>query len=239
MDITHQTTIAEAAAAVPASVRVFQRYGIDFCCGGKRPIASACEEQGIAFETLVSAIEAARSESHAESRDWSREPLRALIRHILQTYHEPLREELPRLESMAFRVARTHGAGMPQLQRVEAIVSGLAAELQAHMHQEEVALFPAIEAVESANHRPLVDLSGPVAVMEHDHDRAGALLAELRAITGGYAVPEWGCATFRALYEGLAELEAAMQVHVHLENNVLFPRGLTFAAGTGDGSTAS
>ena len=231
MQITEQTTIAEAAAAVPASIRVFQRYGIDFCCGGRRPIGSACEEQGVAFETLVSAIEAAQATSEEESLDWSQKSLSALTRHIVRAYHEPLREELPRLESMAFRAARTHGAAAPLLASIEALVGDLSSDLQAHMHKEEVVLFPAIEAIEAAPHRPVFDISRPVAVMEHEHEHAGVLLAELRRMTGEYVPPSWGCATVRALYQGLAELDATMQVHVHLENNVLFPRALALAAG--------
>ncbi|MGH9309736.1 MAG: iron-sulfur cluster repair di-iron protein [Vicinamibacterales bacterium] len=223
MTITETTTVAEIASALPSSVRVFQRHGIDFCCGGKTPLGVACEEQGIPFSQIARALEAVAAEPAADGRDWNREPLPALIDHIVGTYHDSLREELPRLESMAVRVARVHGAKGPRLVRLEAIVTQLSADLQAHMRKEEMVLFPAIRALargrDGANW-----IAQPIAVMEHEHDHAGALLSEIRALTDGYAAPEWACETFRSLYHGLAELESTMHVHVHLENNVLFPR---------------
>ena len=106
----------------------------------------------------------------------------------------------------------------------------LAADLRLHMQKEEWVLFPAIRAIEGGAH-PGMPISAPIGVMEHEHDRAGGVLSELREITGGYVVPPWACETFRALYHGLSELEATMHVHVHLENNVLFPRALSAAQG--------
>jgi regulator of cell morphogenesis and NO signaling len=229
MIITEQTTIAEIASSVPSSVRVFQRHGIDFCCGGKRPIGLVCEEQGLSFNEIVQVIQASNAQPSSDARDWSQASLTELVRHILVTYHEPLRDELPRLETMAAKVARVHGENAPYMVRVNAIVAELADELRSHMQKEEIVLFPAVEAIEQLAAQPSMPLSAPIAVMEDEHEHAGALLAELRKITGGYVMPEWGCGTFQALYHGLAELEAAMHVHIHLENNLLFPRALKLA----------
>jgi len=230
MQITETTTVAEVASTLPSSVRVFQRYGIDFCCGGKAALAAACHATGVSYAALVDAIEASAQQPAADMRDWNREPLQALADHIVATYHEPLREELPRLEAMAAKVHRVHGSKAPFLARLDTIVAALAADLQSHMRKEEAVLFPAIRAVESGGGRTPVPISAPVTVMESEHDRAGALLSELRTITDGYVAPEWACQTFRALYHGLADLEAAMHVHVHLENNVLFPRAVAMQA---------
>jgi regulator of cell morphogenesis and NO signaling len=224
MMITEHTTIAEIASSVPSSVRVFQRHGVDFCCGGKRPIGLVCQEQGLSLPEITREIEASTGQP-AENRDWAAESLGALIEHILSAYHAPLRDELPRLEAMAAKVSTVHGGSAPYLARVNAIVGELGQELRSHMHKEEVILFPAVEAVESGGMVPM-PLSAPIGVMEDEHDHAGALLAELREITGGYEVPDWGCGTFRALYHGLSELESAMHVHIHLENNLLFPQAL-------------
>jgi regulator of cell morphogenesis and NO signaling len=226
MNITENTTVADIAAALPSSVRVFQGHGIDFCCGGKIPLAVACQERGIPFSAIVSAIEASAATQRPDDRDWNREPLHALIDHIVVTYHDALREELPRLESMAGKVARVHGRMAPHLMALEAIVTELSAELRAHMRKEEFVLFPAIRRLEAGHERPAVPISAPIAIMEAEHDRAGALLSELRTITDDYLAPEWACQTFRALYQGLSDLESAMHVHVHLENNLLFPRAL-------------
>jgi regulator of cell morphogenesis and NO signaling len=224
--IAETTTVADIASALPSSVRVFQRYGIDFCCGGKTPIGAVCRERGLTFTEIASAIEASRSTANTDTRDWPREPLRALIGHILTTYHQPLREELPRLQTMAAKVARVHGAKAPQLARLEEMLVELSTDLLAHMRKEELVLFPAIDAVEVGHVHAAIPIAVPIAVMEAEHDHSGRLLEELRSLTDGYEVPEWGCATMRALYHGLEELEAAMHVHVHLENNVLFPRAL-------------
>jgi regulator of cell morphogenesis and NO signaling len=230
MQITENTTVAEVASALPSSVRVFQHYGIDFCCGGKAALAAACQAQGVAYTELVDAIESSARQPAADARDWNHEPLPTLVGHIVATYHEPLRDELPRLEAMAAKVHRVHGSKAPHLARLDAIVSELSADLRSHMRKEEMVLFPAIRAVAAGSGRAPIPIAAPITVMEAEHDHAGALLAELRTLTDGYAAPEWACQTFRALYHGLAELEAAMHVHVHLENNVLFPRAVATQA---------
>jgi regulator of cell morphogenesis and NO signaling len=225
MTISDTTTVGEIAAALPSSVRLFQRQGIDFCCGGKTPFSSACRDKGIALSEVVGAIEALAAGPRAEDRDWGHETLQALTDHIVATYHEPLREELPRLDAMAAKVAAVHGANAPHLSRLHSAVTALSADLRSHMQKEEMVLFPAIRAIEQGG-GPARPLSAPIAVMEHEHDDAGALLAELDAMTNHYAPPDWACGTFRALYQGLAELESTMHIHVHLENNILFPRAL-------------
>ena len=166
----------------------------------------------------------------SDTRDWLHESQGNLTSHIVTAYHQPLREELPRLQAMAVKVARVHGGKAPYLARLDAIVAELSADLMTHMQKEAMILFPAIDALaHGAAGRPF-PIAMPIAVMETEHDHAGNLLEELRAITSGYQVPDWGCWTLRALYQGLAELEAAMHVHVHvdvhLENNVLGPRAL-------------
>lgn len=233
MKITEQTTVADIVSTLPSSVRVFQRHGIDFCCGGRTPLARACQERGVAFGTLIEAIESAAHGAANGERDWRHEPLHALIDHIVSTYHDPLREELPRLESMAAKVARVHRDRASHLARLVTIVSELSAELRLHMRKEEMVLFPAIATLEAGQDRPAMPLWAPISVMENEHDHAGSLLSELRTMTDGYVAPPWACATFRALYHGLAELEAEMHVHVHLENNILFPRALALTGHAG------
>jgi regulator of cell morphogenesis and NO signaling len=179
---------------------------------------------------IAGEVQAAAASQAAIDQDWTHESLGRLISHILATYHEPLREELPRLQAMATKVAAVHGDMDPRLRRVSAFVADLSADLHHHMLKEELVLFPAInELVAGVSARVRID--APIHVMEHEHDRAGALLSELRNLTDGYEPPAWGCATLRALFHGLSELEATMHVHVHLENNVLFPRALRLVGG--------
>jgi regulator of cell morphogenesis and NO signaling len=235
MIITEDTTVGEVASSVPASLRIFERHGIDYCCGGKTALGTACRDRGLSFEALANAIEASTAVTAPAARDWAVEPLSALADHIVATHHDWLREELPRLTALADKVCGAHGARAPFLRRVAAIVADLAADLGLHMQTEERVLFPAIASLERGG--PDAAISGPVAVMEDDHDHAGALLAELRAITGDYVVPAWGCRSVQALYLGLRELESDMHLHVHLENNILFPRALALAGAPADRKT--
>lgn len=231
MTITENTSVAEIAAAVPASVRVFERHGIDFCCGGKKTLGVVCEEQGLSLAELADSIERAAASAAVEPQDWTRAPLHVLIDHIVTTYHDVLREDLPRLETLAARVLRVHGGREPRLLgRIEAIVAELSADLSEHMRKEELVLFRMIRAMEARSGATGLNLTAPIRVLEGEHDRAGELLAELRTITGGYDAPRWACETLRALYDGLEHLEESMHVHVHLENNVLFPRAVQLAA---------
>lgn len=225
MNITKDTTVAEIAAALPSSVRVFERHHIDFCCGGKQPLGDACRDHGLALDTIADEIAASTQKPADSGENWGKAPLAALTAHIVRTYHDALREELPRLETMAVKVAQAHGRKDARLERIAEIVDALSDDLQSHMRKEELVLFPAIDALE-ARGQASMRIDAPIAAMEHDHDHAGELLAELRWLTSGWQPPQWGCATLRALYAGLSELEAAMHLHVHLENNVLFPRAL-------------
>lgn len=226
MNITENTSIADIAAALPSSVRIFEQHGVDFCCGGKKPIGLACEEQGLAFGELVAAIEASASGPAADPHDWKHESLDALIIHVVRTYHEAHRAELPRLQAIAAKVAQVHGAKASHLARIEEIVEELSEDLIPHMDKEELVLFPAIRALERGDAGSAADVALFVDALEEEHDRAGDLLAELRRLTDAYVAPEWGCNTVHTLYRELQHFEKAMHLHVHLENNVLFPRAL-------------
>jgi regulator of cell morphogenesis and NO signaling len=229
--ITRDSLVGEIAAAQPAAIRVFQKYGIDFCCGGKRPLSDVCDERQIAYDELASAI--ANAELPRDDRDWAEAPLGVLADHIVHRYHHTLRQELPRLQAMAEKVNNVHGAKMPDtFPRLNTVFAELAEELTSHMAKEEMILFPAVQELEAAHNEgrrpqtrfPLGALQMPISVMEQEHEHAGNLLAELRQLTSSYQVPEWACNTFRGLYAGLEEFERDLHVHIHLENNILFPR---------------
>src|SRR5688572_7776577 len=148
MNITEHTTVAEIASTLPASVRVFQRHGVDFCCGGRRPLAVVCAEQGVSFAEMARDIQTAAAIPPADARDWTAASLASLIDHIIATYHDVLRTELPRLDTLAAKAAQAHVSRAPFLVRVAAIVGELSGELRDHMANEETVLFPAIRAVE-------------------------------------------------------------------------------------------
>ncbi|HEX6864530.1 MAG TPA: iron-sulfur cluster repair di-iron protein [Thermoanaerobaculia bacterium] len=230
MNITPDTRIADIAAQNPATIRVFQRFGIDFCCGGKRPVGEACSERQVTFGELQRELETA-GEASATEIPGADAKLGELVRFIVDRYHADLRTELPRLSQMAAKVLDAHGARHPEMADLAMTFRGLKEELESHMMKEERVLFPYVEKLEALaadgqrlSSSPFGSIQAPIGMMEHEHDIAARALARLREITNAYTPPADACNTFRGLYHGLAELEKALHEHIHLENNVLFPR---------------
>jgi regulator of cell morphogenesis and NO signaling len=227
--IDTSTDVADIVTERPGTARVFERLGIDYCCRGRRPLRDACVAAGLDTEAV--AIELAG----ADDPDTSPPPgdVAGLIGHIVATHHTSLRRELPRLDDLMGRVVAAHGARHPEVLEVARMLAALADELLPHLVKEERILFPAaIELLGAVGPTPLPcgSVIDPIRVMHAEHDRAGELLAALRHTTAGYVPPDDACPTWIALYHELAELEADVHRHVHLENNVLFPRVIELEA---------
>ena len=221
MTLQSDTPVGQLATEFPLATRVFHRHGIDFCCGGGRPLHEACTKRGVNTETVLAEIRTEIDAPAAPAQRWDQAPLEDLIDHILVTYHQPLREELPRLMQMSEKVLKVHGDKDPEtLSELNSVVLALKSELEQHMQKEEQILFPMIRQGKG----PMT--GGPIAVMEQEHASAGAALERLNELTRGYEVPEQACNTWRALWHGLAALEESLHQHIHLENNILFPRAL-------------
>lgn len=213
-------TLGELAAQSDAALRVLDRFGLDFCCGGARLLSEACREKGLDPGEVLAQIETASNGDREAAGDWREAPLDSLIDHIVTRHHAYLRDELPRLDGWLAAVRRAHGARDGKLlDELGAAFTAMKDELEAHLAKEEAVLFPAIRRSDGW-------IAQPVSVMEHEHESAGRSLAELRRITGGYEPPPHACQTYRALYAGLAALERDLHRHIHLENNILFPRAL-------------
>lgn len=220
MEIRSNQTVGEIARLVPGSVRVFQRHGIDFCCGGKLAVADASSRAGVPVERLLAEIQAEEVRPGADVR-WDEAPFEQLIGHIVERYHRPLDEELPRLEAMARKVARVHGSKDPErLESLLATVLQLRDELEPHMRKEENVLFPWILA------GAVKGVENPIGAMLLEHDSAAELLEKVRVLTNQFEVPAEACATWRALWNGLERFDQELREHIHLENNVLFPRAI-------------
>ena len=236
MQITRDTLVADIATNDPATIKVFQFHSLDFCCGGKIPLADACSRRGIDTDSMLAELRAA-SETRDNLTDWRRAPMAELVAYIQQRFHEPLRAELPRLHQMVRKVVDRHGDRLPEtLLPLQATFEALQQELLHHMRKEDTVLFPAVVALEASGRADSAGsqwiwIQQPIGAMEAEHEQAGEALARLREITGGYAPPEDACPTFRGLYYGLAQLEHEMHLHVHLENNILFPRAERLARG--------
>jgi regulator of cell morphogenesis and NO signaling len=231
--MTTTVTLADLAATSPSAIRILEQYGLDYCCGGKQAIEDACLSKGLAPEQILQEIDAA-AVTAAVDRDWQTAPLDELVSHIVETHHAYLKLDLPVLEARIEKVVAVHGARDPQrLPRLLAVFAGLRRELEAHLHKEEAILFSFIVQYGRAESRnqpvppvPFGSIANPIAAMEREHVGAGDALAEIRELTSDFNPPAYACATVRALYDGLKSLEQDLHVHIHLENNILFPRAI-------------
>lgn len=227
--VTPETTVGELVRAVPARARLFENLGIDYCCGGKRPLSEVCRAKQLDPATVVALLAALDSAPDSPAVNPDAMGLAELCDHIERAHHDYLREELPRLDFMTRKVAAVHGDHEPRLREVRQVFEAFQTEITAHTREEEEQVFPAIRNLESANGRcaeAAEALRTSLAKLESEHEKAGVALGRLAALTDGYSAPEWACNTFRALYDALAGLERNMHQHVHKENNVLFPRTL-------------
>jgi regulator of cell morphogenesis and NO signaling len=223
--INPSTTLAEIASTAPVLTRELERLGLDYCCGGKRSLAEACREQQLDPEAVIAEL-AAVPLAPAAPADWIGLAPAELVDHLEATHHLYLKDALPRLSELAAKVSRVHGEAHPELIRVAEVLSELRADLEPHLLKEEEVLFPMIRSLASASSQPSFhcgSIANSIAVMEQEHVAVGALLEQLRALTNGYQAPAGTCASTRSLMEGLAELEADTHLHVHKENNHLFP----------------
>ena len=225
-------TVREIALENPASIRVFEAFGIDYCCGGRKPLAEACAARNLAVETVVAALEDGGSSAPAGD-DWTAKPLAELSAHIVGAHHAYVRRELPRLTALAERVVNRHGDTKPELPQIQAKVEQIAQELTEHLAKEEVVLFPYIAKLERAlengtakPHGCFGTVENPIAMMTQEHDAAGVLMAEMRQLSSDFTPPVGACPTFHAFYRGLQEFEQDLHQHIHLENNILFPRAI-------------
>jgi regulator of cell morphogenesis and NO signaling len=210
--------------------RVLENLGIDYCCGGKKPLAQACQEKGLDPGTVAQVLAAAETVGDpAAAADPAKMTMTQLTEHIEQTHHVYLKRELPRLAEVARRVASVHAARAPELQELVQAAGGLAAEMFNHLAKEEEILFPSLRELEQdghVSHACFGTVAGPIGMMEAEHENAGRLLDRIRQLTDDYTVPAWGCNAYRAMVDGLRALEADTHQHIHKENNVLFPMAI-------------
>jgi regulator of cell morphogenesis and NO signaling len=230
MTLNPETLVGQLVADDPRRARLFERLGIDYCCGGQAPLDHACRQKGLDVTTVLRQLALAELEDlydgHGEF-DASSARMAELIDHIVTTHHAYLRRELPRLRALVGQVVGPHGLRHPELREVRDVFDSLQDDLKFHILKEEKILFPAIARLDAATDVPPIEGSSvivAIGVMEHEHGDAGAALARLRVLTDGYTPPADACATYRALLDGLAELEADLHLHIHEENNILFPR---------------
>jgi regulator of cell morphogenesis and NO signaling len=232
MTLTITKAVRDYAIETPQTIPVFEKLGIDFCCGGNRPLDEACAAANLNLDAVLKALEAAVAEpARPSDRQLQAGSLAELISHIKTTHHVYVRAQVPEISMLIEKVYGKHGANHPELGTIRNVFKGLGEELMAHLMKEENILFPYIERMEEAVVAgdpilppPFGTVANPVRMMEHEHDDAGIALKSLRETSRGYTPPADACVSFQALYTAIENFEKDLHQHIHLENNVLFPR---------------
>ena len=219
-------TVGELAAELPATIRVFESWKIDYCCGGRTPLPEACENAGKTVQEFVA--ELTRTAADPADRNWNGDTLTEMSTNIVAIYHTYTRDELQLLNPLAEKVLGVHGDRRPELAQVVSLVRDLTSDMIPHMLKEEQVLFPYVEQLDAGeNPTPFFGtVKNPVRMMMAEHDRVGELLANLRLVTSDYTPPESACFSYRELYRRLEEFEMRTHEHVHIENNIYFPRAV-------------
>ncbi|MGY4111814.1 iron-sulfur cluster repair di-iron protein [Aeribacillus sp. SP014] len=223
---TENTTVGEIVAMLPKASDVFKKNKIDFCCGGDRSLKEAADKRGVAIEELMSQLQDLYAATDEKTeKNWLTATYSELIDHIINKHHRYLLEELPNLSPYVTKVMRVHGGNHPHLIKVHKLFNELKTELEQHLWKEESEVFPLISQFEkqptSENEQKMKKM---IADLTNEHDKTGDIIKEIRRITNDYTLPDGACRTYQLVYNRLEALESDLFEHIHLENNVLFPR---------------
>ena len=224
MTIDESMTLAEVVDAFPHLARELERHHLDYCCGGGRTLGAACASAGVDVPTLLADL--SQVGGATDPGDWTTMTADALVDHIEATHHRYLWDEMPRVTALVDKIVAVHGARHPELTAVAACFADVCADLAPHLLKEERMLFPMVRELATSTGMPSFhcgSLRNPISVMLAEHDAVGALLVTLRRLTGDYTPPTDGCATYASCFAAMAEIEADTHLHIHKENNVLFP----------------
>jgi regulator of cell morphogenesis and NO signaling len=228
-----ERTLGEIAAKDLRKAQVFKKYGLDFCCGGKKMVKQACAEKNIdvtKVENELNQTDQLVTSAHTLAfNEWS---LDFLADYIVQVHHNYVKKNIPDVRAYALKVMKVHGKHHPELNIVHELVEAISSELSEHLMKEEQILFPYIKSLASSGSlkeqitSPFGTVANPIMMMETEHEMVGKYFAELREATNNYAIPADACASYSFLYRLLAEFEEDLHVHIHLENNILFPKAI-------------
>jgi regulator of cell morphogenesis and NO signaling len=230
--IDTNTTIGRIVAGDFRAAAVFERHGIDFCCGGNRQVSDACRQLGVDEQVLASELDAVLAPASPDAPRFDSWELDLLTGYIVANHHAYVRQVVGSVIAHTSKVAEVHGERHPEVKEIAAAFASIADELTRHMAKEEQVLFPYINALAGA-HRggdvpfaPFGEVANPIRMMEREHQAAGDEMASIRRLSGGYAPPPDACTTFKVAYQELQAFEADLHRHVHLENNILFPKAI-------------
>lgn len=236
MNVDATQTVAEIARRYPAAVAVFESRGIDYCCGGNKSLEDACSKKNVPLNAVLSDLSSALvAKPAADEHHWMEAPIADLSSYIVEQHHGYAKRELPRLTALAHKVESRHGDTHPELRQIRELVDAMTSEMTVHMLKEEQVLFPRLKLVEDSANNGVAPppaffgaLINPIRHMMSDHDDTGELLKSIRELANEYQPPQGACMSYQALYQGLEAMEKDTHQHIHLENNILFPRALQF-----------
>lgn len=233
MTMNSATTVRELVTQMPEATRVFEKFKIDYCCHGNTPLDKACEIAGVDLREIEQELKHIGTAAQMQATDFNDMTLPVLIDHIVHKHHVFTRDELVRLDALMQKVVSVHGDNHPELREASIFLRRLSDELDPHMLKEERVLFPYIVQLDrtamlkaSAPFAPFGTVNNPVRMMMMEHEAAGEILRELRRVTSDYAIPPDVCISYKTLYEALETLEQDLHQHIHLENNILFPKAI-------------
>jgi regulator of cell morphogenesis and NO signaling len=224
-------TLAQIVNENHQAATVFEKYGLDFCCKGKRSLQTACEEKKLPLAEVATELATVINQKAKTLVAFEKFSLSALIHYIVTTHHAYVKQEMPQLFSYLHKIASKHGERHSELNKIFEAFASLKEELESHMHKEEFILFPRIIELENSieefgKNISINYIQGPVNVMEHEHDHAGNLLEEIKRYSDNYTPPADACTTYRLAFAALRSFESDLHQHIHLENNILFPKAI-------------
>lgn len=227
-------TLAQIVNSNYKAANVFEKYHLDFCCKGKRTLENACTEQQLSASDIALELQAVCAETSDSFLDFDEMPLAQLCDYIVATHHGYVKNEMPQIYAYLHKVSSKHGDRHPELHKIFETFAAVKEEMESHMKKEELILFPRIKELEklSENKNAILQmnisyLKSPILVMEQEHDHAGQLLEEIRSLTNDYTPPADACTTYRLSFASLKAFETDLHQHVHLENNILFPKTMS------------
>lgn len=233
MNQIQEKTVADFVTENIKSAHIFKKYGIDFCCGGKVSLAEACQKKSVNLEQITQDLAHLEADNGRQTQyhQWG---LDFLSDHIVNIHHRYVKDSLPILKSYSAKVTQVHGHHFEELAEIQALLNTVSNELLSHMNKEEMILFPFIKSMVKANkmsekkveHPPFGTVNRPIAMMLEEHESAGEIFEEIKELTNQFQPPAEACNTFRALYAGLEEFQDDLHLHIHLENNILFPKAI-------------
>ncbi len=215
-----EESIGQIAAKDIKKVEVFKKFGIDFCCGGKKTLSEVCEEKGLDIKEVENELKSAEGARLELNKNYNDFPVGFLCDYIVNVHHSYVKKTLPMLMELMDKVAAKHGSANPQLLRIQNLMKAVNSELLIHMQKEELILFPYIKQ------EPISDVREPILMMEMEHESVGALFDEITLFTNDFIPPANACNSYQLLYHTLKEFNDDLHLHIHLENNILFPKAL-------------